>query len=64
MQQTKTTFAGQISQQHIQDIPCEVIKVTPEKSELTEVPKENELNEKMDTSVNEEDTEQSFPRTE
>ncbi len=64
MKETKTTFAGQVSQQHIKDIPCEVIKVTPEKSEPTEVPKENESSEKMDTFVNEEDMEQSFPRTE
>lgn len=58
MQQTKTIFSGEITTQRIIDIPCEVIKVTPEKSELTEVPKETELNEKMDTSVNEEVTEQ------
>ena len=57
MQQSKTTFKGEITQQQIRDIKCETIKVESEKSELTEVPKETESNEKMDGSVNEEATE-------
>lgn len=64
MQQTRTIFSGEITQQIIQDIPCEVIKVEPEKSEQTEVVKETELNEKTDISVNEEVTEQSSQETE
>ena len=56
MQQTKTTFSGEITQQQIIDIECEAIKVESEKSELTEVPKETESNEKTDGSVNEEAT--------
>ena len=64
MQQTRTIFSGEIIQQIIQDIPCEVIKVEPEKSEQTEVVKETELNEKTDISVNEEVTEQSSQETE
>ena len=54
MQQTKTIFSGEITQQIIKDIPCEAIKVEPEKSEQTEVVKETELNETEDTSANEE----------
>lgn len=64
MQQSKTAFSGEIIQQQIRDIKCEAIKVEPEKSELTEVPKETESNEKMDDSVNEEATEQSSLETE
>ena len=64
MQQSKTTFKGEITQQQIRDIPCEAIKVESEKSEPTEVLKETESNEKMDDSVNEEATEQSSPETE
>lgn len=64
MQQSKTTFNGEITQQQIRDISCEAIKVEPEKSELTEVPKETESNEKTDDSVNEEATEQSSLETE
>lgn len=64
MQQSKTTFKGEITQQQIRDIPCEAIKVEPEKSELTEVPKETELNEKVDDFVNEEAMEQSSPEME
>ena len=64
MQQTRTIFSGEITQQIIQDIPCEAIKVEPEKSEQTEVVKETELNEKTDISVNEEVTEQSSQETE
>lgn len=64
MQQSKTTFSGEITQNQIIDIPCEAIKVEPEKSELTEVPKETESNEKMDESANEEATEQSSLETE
>lgn len=56
MQQTKTQFSGEITQQQIIDVVCEAIY---EKSEPTEVPKETESNEKMDESVNEEATEQS-----
>lgn len=64
MQQSKTIFSGEITQQKIIDIPCEAIKMEPEKSELTEVPKETESNEKADESANEEVTEQSLPETE
>ena len=58
MQQTKTIFNGEITQQLIQDIPCEAIKVEPEKSEQTEAVKETESNENTDDSVNEEVMEQ------
>ena len=64
MEQTKTTFSGEITQQQIKDIPCEAIKVESEKSEQTEVVKETELNENTDDSVNEEVTEQLSPETE
>ena len=64
MQQTKTIFSGEITTQQIIDIPCEAIKVESEKSEQTEVVKETELNEKTDTFVNEEVTEQSSQETE
>lgn len=57
MEQTKTIYSGQITQQLIQDISCEYVKVEPEKSEQTEVVKETELNENTDDSVNEEVTE-------
>ena len=59
MEQTKTTFGGLISQQLIQDVPCEAIKVELEKSEPMEAVKETESNESTDDSVNEEVTEQS-----
>lgn len=64
MEQTKTIFSGEITQQQIKDIPCEAIKVEPEKSEQMEVAKEIESNEITDDSVNEEVTEQSLPETE
>ena len=64
MEQTKTIYSGQITQQLIQDIPCEYVKVELEKSEPTEVVKETESNENTDDSVNEEVTEQSLPETE
>ena len=64
MEQTKTIYSGQITQQLIQDIPCEYVKVESEKSEPTEVVKEIESNENVDDSVNEEVTEQSLPETE
>lgn len=64
MEQTKTIYSGQITQQLIQDIPCEYVKVESEKSEPTEVVKETESNENTDDSVNEEVTEQSLPETE
>lgn len=64
MEQTKTIYSGQITQQLIQDIPCEYVKVEPEKSEPTEVVKETESNENTDDSVNEEVMEQSSPETE
>lgn len=64
MEQTRTIFSGEITQQQIIDIPCEVIKVESEKSEQTEVVKETELNENTDDSVNEEVTEQSLPEME
>lgn len=64
MEQTKTIYSGQITQQLIQDISCEYVKVEPEKSEPTEVVKETESNENTDDSVNEEVTEQSLPETE
>lgn len=64
MQQTKTIFNGEITQQLIQDVICEAVKVEPEKSEPTEVVKETELNENTDDSVNEEVTEQSSPEME
>lgn len=64
MEQTKTTFGGLISQQLIQDVSCEAIKVESEKSEPTEVVKETESNENTDDSVNEEVTEQSLPEME
>ena len=61
MDQTRTIFSGEITQQRIIDVICEAIKVDPEKSELTEVVKETESNENTDDSVNEEVTEQSLP---
>ena len=64
MEQTKTIFSGEITQQQIKDIPCEAIKVEPEKSEQMEVAKEIESNEIADDSVNEEVMEQSLPETE
>lgn len=64
MQQTKTMFSGEITQQIIKDIPCEAIKVESEKSEQTEVVKEIELNETEDTFVNEEVTEPLSQETE
>lgn len=64
MQQTRTQFSGEITQQVIRDVPCQAIVVESEKSEPTEVLKETESNEKMDGSVNEEDTEQSSPEME
>ena len=64
MQQTKTIFNGEITQQLIQDVICEAVKVEPEKSELTEVVKETESNGNTDDSVNEEVTEQLSPETE
>lgn len=64
MEQTKTTFGGLISQQLIQDVPCEAIKVESEKSEQTEVAKETESSENMVDSVNEEVTEQLSQETE
>ena len=64
MEQTKTIFSGEITQQQIIDIPCEAIKVESEKSEQTEAVKETESNENMDDSVNEEVTEQSLPEME
>ena len=64
MEQTKTTFSGEITQQQIKDILCEAIKVEPEKSEQMEVVKEAELSENTDDSVNEEAMEQSLPETE
>ena len=64
MEQTKTIFSGEITQQQIKDIPCEAIKVEPEKSEQMEVVKETELNENTDDSVNEAVTEQLSPETE
>lgn len=64
MEQTKTIFSGEITQQQIIDIPCEAIKVESEKSEQTEAVKETESNENTDDSVNEEVTEQSLPEME
>ena len=64
MEQTKTIFSGEITQQQIKDIPCEAIKVESEKFEQTEVVKETELNENTDDSVNEEVTEQLSPEME
>lgn len=64
MEQTKTIFSGEITQQQIKDIPCEAIKVESEKSEQMEVAKEIESNEITDDSVNEEVTEQSLPEME
>lgn len=64
MEQTKTTFSGLISQQLIQDVPCEAIKVELEKSEPMEAAKEAESNENTDDSVNEEVMEQSSPEME
>lgn len=64
MEQTKTIYSGQITQQLIQDIPCEYVKVESEKSEPTEVVKGTESNENTDDSVNEEVTEQSLPEAE
>ena len=64
MEQTKTIFSGEITQQKIIDIPCEAIKVEPERSEQTEVVKETESNENTDDSVNEEVTEQLSPEME
>ena len=61
MEQTKTTFGGLISQQLIQDVPCEAIKVESEKSEPTEVVKETESSENMVDSANEEVMGQSSP---
>ena len=64
MEQTKTIFSGEITQQKIIDIPCEAIKVEPERSEQMEVVKETESNENTDDSVNEEVTEQLLPEME
>lgn len=64
MEQTKTTFGGLISQQLIQDVPCEAINVESEKSEPTEVVKETESSENMVDSANEEVTEQLSQETE
>ena len=64
MQQTKTIFNGEITQQLIQDIQCEYVKIEPEKSEQMEVVKETESNENTDDSVNEEVTEQLSPEME
>lgn len=64
MQQTRTIFSGEITKQLIQDIPCEAVIVKSEKSEPMEVPRETELNENMDDSVNEEAMEQSLPEEE
>ena len=64
MEQTKTIFSGEITQQLIQDILCVPIKVETEKFEQTEVVRETESNEKTDDSVNEEVTESSSPETE
>ena len=64
MEQTKTIFSGEITQQQIKDIPCEAIKVEPEKSEQMEVVKEIESNESTDDSVNEEVMEQLLPEIE
>lgn len=64
MEQTRTIFSGEITQQQIIDVICEAVKVEPEKSEPTEVVKETESSENMDDSVNEEVTEQSLPETE
>jgi hypothetical protein len=64
MEQTRTIFNGEITQQLIQDVICEAVKVESEKSEQTEVVKETESNENTDDSVNEEVTEQSSPETE
>lgn len=64
MEQTKTIFSGEITQQKIIDIPCEAIKVEPERSEQMEVVKETESNENTDDSVNEEVMEQLSPETE
>ena len=64
LSQTKTIFTGEITQQQIIDIPCEAIKIEPEKSEQMEVVKETELNETEDTSVNEEVTEPLLQETE
>lgn len=64
MQQTKTIFNGKITQQLIQDIPCEYVKIEPEKSEQMEVVKETESSENTDDSVNEEVTEQLSPEME
>lgn len=64
MEQTKTIFSGEITQQQIIDIPCEAIKVESEKSEQTEAVKETESNENTDDYVNEEVTEQSLPEME
>lgn len=64
MQQTKTIFSGEITQQQIIDVICEAVKVEPEKSEPMEVAKETESSENTDDSVNEEVTEQSSPEME
>ena len=64
MQQTKTIFSGEITQQQIIDVICEAVKVEPEKSEQMEVAKETESSENTDDSVNEEVTEQSSPEME
>lgn len=64
MDQTRTIFSGEITQQRIIDVICEAVKVEPEKSEPTEVVKETESSENTDDSVNEEVTEQSLPETE
>lgn len=61
MEQTKTTFSGEITQQQIKDVSCEAIKVESEKFEQTEVVRETESNENTGGSVNEEVMEQSSP---
>lgn len=64
MQQTKTIFSGEITQQQIIDVVCEAVKIEPEKSEQMEAAKETESSENTDDSVNEEVTEQSSPEME
>ena len=64
MEQTKTTFSGEITQQQIKNVSCEAIKVESEKFEQSEVARETESNENTDDSVKEEVMEQSSPEIE
>lgn len=64
LQQTRTSYKGEIQTQEIFDVECTAIKVETEKSEQMEVVKDNESSEKMDISAKEEVMEPSSQETE